>query len=74
MNRHAVYPPVITTVTPRRRQLTRLAKNALTAGLLVVMVLGTVKVMAILWTLDAQLDSAFMQGMKAGHQICAREA
>jgi len=38
------------------------------------MVLGAVKVMAILWTLDAQLDSAFMQGMQAGQQMCARGA
>lgn len=75
MNRHAFYPGVvIPTVPPRRKQLLRFLRWLALFMAVALMVLGAVKVVAILWTLDAQLDSAFMQGMKAGQQMCARGA
>ncbi|MDO8776227.1 MAG: hypothetical protein Q7K57_47470 [Burkholderiaceae bacterium] len=75
MNRHAFYPGVvIPTVPPRRKQLLRFLRWLALFMAVALMVLGAVKVMAILWTLDAQLDSAFMQGMQAGQQMCARGA
>jgi len=75
MNRHSFYPGVvIPTVPPRRKQLQRFLRWLALFMAVALMVLGAVKVMAILWTLDAQLDSAFMQGMQAGQQMCARGA
>lgn len=71
MNRHAFYPGVvIPTVPSRRKQLLRFLRWLALFMVAAVMVLGAVKVIAILWTLDAQLDSAFLQGMNAARQLC----
>lgn len=70
MNRHAIYPPVLRTVQPRSRYVTRFLKSLLVGCVLAVMAVGTIRVIHTLWTLDAQLESAFMAGMKSGNQLC----
>jgi hypothetical protein len=70
MNRHAIYPPVLRTVQPRSRYVTRFLKSLLVGCVLALMVVGVIQVIHTLWTLDAKLDSAFMAGMKAGNEIC----
>lgn len=74
MNRHTFYPGVIRTVPSRRKQLLRFLRWLTLFTAVALMVLGAATVIAKLATLDSQLDSAFMQGMRAGQQLCARGA
>lgn len=55
---------------PYRRKLAHQLRWLALGAVVVCMALGAVYVIATLSTLDAQLDSAFMQGMKAGAQLC----
>lgn len=67
---------VMPTITPLRVKLARAAMwlaQALCVALLVfAMIAGTLALIAKLHATDAQLDTAFMQGMAAGHQLCPR--
>ncbi|HQR98354.1 MULTISPECIES: hypothetical protein [unclassified Polaromonas] len=75
MNRHAFYPGVvIPTVPSRRKRLLRFLRWLALFMAVALMVLGAATAIAMLVSIDAQLDSAFMQGMKAGQQMCARGA
>lgn len=74
MNRHTFYPGVIPTVPSRRRQLQRFLQWLALFMVLVLMLIGAATVIARLSTIEAQLDSAFMQGMTAGQQVCPRGA
>ncbi|MDP3614432.1 MAG: hypothetical protein Q8R98_21525 [Rubrivivax sp.] len=75
MNRHAFSPGVvIPTVPPRRKQLLRFLRWLALFMAVALMVLGAATAIALLVSMDARLDSAFMQGMKAGQQMCARDA
>ena len=74
MSRHAFYPRVIRTVPSRRRQLFRFLRWLALFMVPVLMAIGAATVISRLSTIDAQLDSAFMQGMTAGQQICPRGA
>lgn len=70
--RYPRYPRVIPTVYSRRRKLARFLAWLAAAMLLLAMILGTASVITRLATIDAQLDSAFLQGMTAGQQVCPR--
>lgn len=70
MRQHAVYPTVFPTVRSKRSALMRLLRWVLLLAAIVLMLFGTATLIAILNGREAQLDSAFMQGMTAGHQLC----
>jgi hypothetical protein len=70
MNRHAIYPPVFRTVQPRSRYVIRFVKSLLVGCVLAVTTVGTIRVIHTLWTLDAQLDNAYLAGMKTGNLVC----
>lgn len=67
MSRLNFYPGSMPT---RRRQLLRYVRWLGLGAVVICMALGAAYVIATLSTIDAQLDSAFMQGMKAGSQLC----
>ena len=64
------------TCTPLPVKLARaaiwLAQVMCVALLVFAMLTGTLAIIAKMHATDAQLDTAFMQGMQAGHQLCSR--
>lgn len=64
------------TVTPLRVKLARagiwLAQVMCVALLVFAMIAGTLAIIVKMHATDAQLDTAFLQGMAAGHQLCPR--
>ena len=78
MKRHTFYPSAIPTVRSRRKQAMRFLRWLLLFLLLMLMLmlmlmaLGAAAVIAGLYVTNAQLESVFMQGMKAGSQLCSR--
>lgn len=64
------------TVTPLRVKLARaamwLAQVTCVALLVFAMITGTLALIVKLHATEAQLDTAFLQGMAAGHQLCPR--
>jgi hypothetical protein len=64
------------TVTPLSVKLARagmwLAQVIVAALVVFAILTGTLAVIAKMHATDAQLDTAFMQGMAAGHQLCPR--
>lgn len=72
MKRHAFYPTVIPTVRSRRSAFMRYLRWLVAFSLFALMVIGAMTLIAVLHGREAQLDSAFMQGMVAGSQFCGR--
>jgi hypothetical protein len=73
MRNHSFYPAYPTaypTRTPWVKKFTRFLRWFLLFCAAMLLVLATVAVIAKLNTIDAQLDSAFMQGMAAGGRLC----
>lgn len=68
MRPHAFYPTLYPTV--RARRSARLLRWLVGIVLLTFLIFGTAALIAILNGREAQLDSAFMQGMVAGAQMC----
>lgn len=72
MSKHRFYPTKIHTVQPRSRQFFRFLRWLALFMTVVLMVLGAAVVIVHFWTVEAQLDNAFMQGMSAGYQMCPK--
>lgn len=70
MNRHASYPYTYPTKTPVSRRVMRWLRWLVLFIALAAVAIGAVLVIARLHVTEAQLDSVFLQGMTAGHQIC----
>jgi anti-sigma factor RsiW len=70
MSPDRMYPRAIPTVRSRRSQALLLLRWLMLAALVLGMVAMAAGLIVHLMTIEAQLDSVFMQGMKAGYQIC----
>lgn len=72
MSPHTFYPYPMPTAPSRRTRALRFARWLLVFMVLFWMVACTALVIVRLVNVDAQLDSAFLQGMTAGQQLCSR--
>lgn len=72
MRHHAFYPTAYRTVEPRHFKVLRALRWLLLSCALVLMACMGAMVIVKLVTIDARLDSAFLQGMTAGAQFCPR--
>lgn len=75
MTQHRYMPPIAySTVPSRRKQLMRFVRWLALFMVVMLLALAAAAVIVKLGTIDAQLESAFMQGMAAGQQVCPRGA
>lgn len=70
MSTHRFYPRAIPVGCARRRQALQLLRWLVLAAIVLGMGALVAALIVHLMTIEAQLDSVFMQGMKAGNQIC----
>ncbi|MFM9902163.1 MAG: hypothetical protein ACKVOT_14220 [Polaromonas sp.] len=73
MSRHVYYPSPIPTTPSRRQRVLHVIRWLVLLGMFALMVAGTAAVIGRLAFVDLQLDNVFMQGMKAGATMCARD-